>query len=54
MKNPLLFPLLAASLQADITVSSRYVAGGETTETTSYSNASRQRFDSQGAVLVQQ
>ena len=54
MKNYLLFVLLAAAVQADITVSSRYVAGGETTETTSYSNANRQRFDSQGAVLIQQ
>lgn len=54
MKNSLLFLLLSSALQADITVSSRYVAGGETTETTSYSNASRQRFDSQGAVIIQQ
>lgn len=54
MKYVRLIALIPATLHADITVTSRYTTGGDSTETTSYSNATRQRFDSQGAILIQQ
>lgn len=50
----LLIAALSMALQADVTVVSRYTAGGDTTETKTYISAARQRFETGGAVIIHQ
>ncbi len=50
----LLIAALSMALQADVTVVSRYTAGGDTTETKTYISATRQRFETGGAVIIHQ